>query len=243
MHVIAPIDLSRYTHIVVLTGAGISVASGLPTYRGIGGVWESVDVEQNATSAAISRDPGKVWAFFSGARREIACAKPSAAHLALARAEHSLRPDQYFTLVTQNVDGLHQAAGSRNVVEFHGSLHRTRCTACDYRRFEQLDQIDDSCPRCPKCEAPLRPDVVLFDELISLDAERRTKAALRDCDLFVAIGTSGTVTPASTLVRAAAYVGAYTVYVNLEQMTINNPYFIHSHLGPAEELVPQLFAG
>jgi NAD-dependent deacetylase len=240
---VAALDLSGYREIVVLTGAGVSVASGLPTYRGVGGLWEATDVAGHATAAAIAADPRKVWAFFAQLRRGISGAAPNPAHLALARAERALRAGQRLTVITQNVDGLHHAAGSSRVVELHGTLLRSRCTSCEYARPEDPATVPLECPPCPSCGAPLRPDVVLFDEALPVGAEWDAKMALRECDLFVAVGTSGSVSPASNFVRSAEYAGARTLYVNLEPMHPPNPAFREVHLGPAEDLLPRLFAG
>ena len=117
MPAVAPLDLAPYKHIVIVTGAGISAASGLPTYRGAGGLWDTVDVASHATAAAIAADPSRVWAFFAHIRTQLGNTKPNAGHLAIARAEERLRPDQTLTVLTQNVDGLHALAGSTRVVE------------------------------------------------------------------------------------------------------------------------------
>ncbi len=236
----AKIALADYRHIVVLTGAGVSVASGLPTYRGTGGLWNTVDVEGHATATAIAADPSRVWAFFSEIRRQIAGARPNGAHLALAQAERRLRPEQSMTIITQNVDGLHALAGSTRVIELHGTLRRSRCTGCTYARPEELADCPAICPACPLCGAGLRPDIVLFEEPLPVRAEWDCKMALRDCDLFIAAGTSGTVSPASSFVRSAEYMGARTVYVNLEPMIPRNPAFRDEYLGRAEELLPAL---
>jgi NAD-dependent deacetylase len=237
----ALVDLSIYRRIVVMTGAGISVASGLPTYRGEGGLWNELDVERHATAAAVDADPARVWEFFADVRAQVAAARPSAGHLTLARAERQMRRDQRMTVLTQNVDGLHTLAGSTQVVELHGSLRRSRCTRCQFDRAEDPKLASRACPSCPECGAPLRPGVVLFDEMLPVDAERQAKQALRECDLFLAVGTSGTVSPASNFVRSAEYAGARTIYVNLEPMTPRNPAFREVHLGRAEELLPRLF--
>ncbi len=235
-----PLDLGQYERIVVLTGAGISVASGLPTYRGLGGLWDTVDVASHATAAAMAADPGKVWAFFAEVRRQIASARPNAGHFAIAEAERRLRSDQRLTVVTQNVDGLHSLAGSTRVVELHGTLRQSRCTRCDYVRAEDLAHVPQECPACPACGEPMRPAVILFDEALPVDAEWASKKSLRDCDLFLAVGTSGTVSPASNYVRAAEYAGARTIFVNLEAMTPHNPAFKEVVLGRAEEVLPSL---
>jgi NAD-dependent deacetylase len=234
------IDWSEYRQIVVLTGAGVSAASGLPTYRGVGGVWDTADVEVHATAAALERDPIRVWEFFAQLRSNVSLAKPNAAHTALAEFESRLLSHQRLTLLTQNVDGLHVAAGSRRVVELHGSLHRSRCTGCAFARSEQTGPSTSSHFECPGCGAPMRPDVVLFGETLPVDAEWEAKKALRDCDLFMAIGTSGTVSPAASFVRSAEYAGARTIYVNLEPMSPHNPAFKEVCLGRAEEVLARL---
>jgi NAD-dependent deacetylase len=237
---ISPIDLSRYRQIIVLTGAGVSVASGLPTYRGEGGIWNDIDADQFATSAAIKANPAKVWGFFAEMRARVAKVAPSGAHLALAQAESRLRPNQALTILTQNVDGLHGLAGSKAVVELHGSLRRSRCTQCDHARDEDLATSPRECPKCPRCAAEMRPDIVLFDEILPVDAEWAAKKALRECGLFIAVGTSGTVSPASSFARAADYGGARTIFVNLEPMDPPSRYFHEVYLGRAEFLLPRL---
>jgi len=237
------IELAKYRRIVILTGAGTSVASGLPTYRGVGGLWIKEDVGRHATAAAITANPDQVWQFFSGLRKQLAGALPNPAHNAIAQAEQRLRDDQQLTVLTQNVDGLHTAAGSTRVIELHGTLRRSRCTRCDFSRPEDLASCPETCPRCPNCAAALRPAVVLFDEPLPVDAEWESKRCLRDCDLFLAVGTSGTVSPASNFVRAAEYAGARTIYVNLEPLTPHNPAFQEVYLGRAELLLHRLLEG
>jgi len=239
---IIPIDTTRYHRIVVLTGAGVSVASGLRPYRGPGGLWEDADVEALAHADSLARDPLRTWQLFGGQRAAALRAEPNAAHRALAAWEASLRPDQQFLLVTQNVDGLHQRAGSRKVVEFHGQVLRTRCCnpACDSAPFRDEALHTEAVPHCPVCGANQRADVVLFGEPIPPEAEWTVKRALRDCDLFIAVGTSGLVTPAANFVRGAAYAGARTILVNLEPMQPPNSAFREEVLGPAEAVLPAL---
>lgn len=237
------LEVSRYRRIVVLTGAGISVASGLRPYRGPGGLWEAPDVARLSHASILVDDPGAALAFFSELRRCAVEAKPNAAHRALATAEQRLPPDASLTVLTQNVDGLHEAAGSRAVVALHGRIRRTRCLDERHPAFDD-DAPLDLTRRCATCEGLLRPDIVLFGEHLSVDAEVGAKRALRDCDLFVAVGTSSTVSPASNFVRAAKYEGARTIYVNLEPMSPPNPAFDEVWLGPAEQLLPEaLLAG
>ncbi len=235
-------DFTACRDIVVLTGAGISVASGLRTYRGEGGLWREHDAERLSTIGAFEREPDQVWAHYGSLRRAVRDAAPNAAHRALARWEADLPDDRRFLLVTQNVDSLHLAAGSRRVVEYHGNLMRSRCARddCDLEPFDDEVSYEDALPQCPICGSLLRPDIVMFGEMIPALADWEAKRALRDCDLFLAIGTSGTVMPAAGFVRAAAYAGARTVLVNLEPQEGADGEFDEVHYGPVEELVPQL---
>lgn len=237
-----PIAIDRYSNIVILTGAGVSVASGLRPYRGPGGIWEEAGVAELATPTSLQSSPEKVWALFGALRQQASTAAPNAAHTALAKVERQLARDRQWTLITQNVDGLHQRAGSRNVVELHGSLFRTRCSSlsCDLEPFHDVEARVSSVPYCTRCGAVLRPDIVLFDEPIPVDAEYQAKRALRDCDLFIAVGTSGTVSPASNFVRSAEYVRARTILVNLEPMKPRHPAYDEEYLGRAEHILPVL---
>jgi NAD-dependent deacetylase len=230
-----------WRHVVVLTGAGLSVASGLPTYRGPGGLWKRPGMEEVPDAAMLARDPSRIWSLFGPLRAQLRAASPNAAHLALAQWEARRAPGQSFTLLTQNVDGLHTRAGSRNVVELHGSLLRTRCGRpdCPLPPFEDPAGPEHA-PPCPRCGQPLRPDITLFDEPLPVDAEWAAKKALRDCDLFLAIGTSGTVSPAANFVRGAKYAGAWTLLVNLTPMQPRHPDFDQEVLGRAEHVLPLL---
>ncbi len=222
-----------YKNIVVLTGAGISQAAGLPTYRGPGGLWnDPAKISLSDASAMETRRDeacAMFWSLYTSARE----VRPTAAHRALAAFEDALPPATNFLLVTQNVDGLHQAAGSKRVCEFHGSLARWRCEVCN---------AEVELPTAPThCGQPMRPCVVLFGEEIPVAAEHTAKRALRDCDLFVAIGTSGTVIPAASFVRWAAYNGARRALLNLEIDDDARELFSECHAGTADDLVPQFF--
>ncbi|HEV7507636.1 MAG TPA: NAD-dependent deacylase [Thermoanaerobaculia bacterium] len=236
------LDFTRYGNIVILTGAGVSAGSGLRTYRGPGGVWEEHNVEEYGHIRTLLERPEKTWQLFGVLRATLRAAEPNAAHLALAQLEARLRQDQKFLLVTQNVDGLHQRAGSRNVVELHGNLGLTRCSndACDLEPFADEEAHAGHVPACPRCSSCLRPHIVLFGEPIPIDAAWTVKLALRNCDLFIAIGTSGLVAPAANFVRSAEYAGARTVYVNLEPMNPPDRAFQEVYLGKAEEILPEL---
>ncbi len=238
--VTTPLGVDRYRHVVVLTGAGVSRASGLPTYRGEGGLWTQGDTVRNSDGATMAADPEAVLRFFLPWRRQIQAVAPNPAHTALAAAEARRGPGTSFTVITQNIDRLHQRAGNQDVIEIHGSLFRSRCTACDLPAFDD-DRADvELLPRCERCQALLRPDVTLFGEMPPARADHDAKRALRTCDLFVAIGTSGLVWPAAGFVRGAAYAGARCVYVNLDPLDDATD-FRESFLGKAEELVPALF--
>lgn len=238
----AQLRATHWRHIVVLTGAGISVASGLPTYRGPGGLWTQPGMEEVPDAAMATREPSRIWALLGSLRARVRAALPNPAHLALAAWEARRQEGSSFTLLTQNVDGLHRRAGSRNVVELHGNLLRTRCSnpACSLLPFE--DSVEHSqAPSCTACGAPLRLDVTLFDEPLPVDAEWAAKLALRECDLFLAVGTSGTVSPASNFVRSAKYAGAKTLLVNLTPMQPRHPDFDVEVLGRAESILQVLF--
>ncbi len=236
------INIKNYKQIVVLTGAGISAASGIRTYRGENGVWQEFDVGQHGRVDRLKDNPQQIWTLFGALRAQLKSAMPNQAHLALAALEQNLRPDQQFTLITQNVDGLHQRAGSVNVVELHGNIRYTKCAnaACDLAPFTDENTYADAVPRCSKCGDVLRPDIVLFGEMIPALPGWQAKRALRECDLFMAIGTSGSVAPASNFVRSAEYAGARTIYINLDPMEPRNPAFKEEYLGKAEELLPAM---
>lgn len=221
-----------FERLVVLTGAGISAASGLGTYRGSGGLWEESGIDPAATAEGMGEDPWGCWQFFLPMRERILRARPNPAHLALADLHRRLAGG--LTLITQNVDGLHTEAGSPGVLELHGNLNRTRCTHCDLKPFQD-PTIHEKLPICPECDSPLRPDIVLFGEAIPLEASHRAKRALREVDLFVAVGTSGTVAPANRYIRSAQYVGARTLEINLE---CSGEFDLQLE-GPAESLVPE----
>ena len=221
------------TRVVVLTGAGISAESGVPTFRDSNGLWEGHDVEDVATPEGFERDPDTVLRFYDARRRALAAVTPNAAHAALARLESKIGDD--LLVVTQNVDDLHERAGSSSLVHMHGELLRALCTACEARPVWEGDLIDR--PPCPVCgERALRPDVVWFGELpYELD---RIERAVVECEIFVSVGTSGAVYPAAGYAALAAAVGAHTVELNLAPSDAVIP-FDDIRAGPASALVPQ----
>jgi len=232
--------LASHKHITILTGAGVSVASGLPTYRGPGGLWEREDIEGIVEARFLPGSLPDLWRLYSQRRAHALAACPNAAHEVVAALQRA-RPEAV-ALLTQNVDGLHQRAGSPDVTELHGSAFRTRCTnrGCDLPPFVD-DRLYETVPACPRCGEPLRPDVVLFGETLPASALIRAQAALGGCDLFVAAGTSGTVWPAAAFVRLASQAGARTVLVNLDAGT-GSEEFDEVHLGRAEEVLPGLLS-
>jgi NAD-dependent protein deacetylase/lipoamidase len=218
--------------LVVLTGAGISAESGVPTFRDAGGLWEGHRVEDVATPEAFERDPDTVYRFYDGRRRAVAQVEPNPAHDAIARLERELGDD--LLLVTQNVDDLHERAGSRSVLHMHGDLLTALCIACGRRSPVVAELIER--PPCPSCgERMLRPDVVWFGEM-PYDLDVIDDALLR-CDEFAAIGTSGAVYPAAGFVMTAAEWGARTLELNLATSEIT-PLFDEARHGPASVLVP-----
>ena len=201
--------------VAVLTGAGISAESGVPTFRGEDGLWRTYRAEDLATPGAFSRDPHLVWEWYDWRRGLIAGCRPNAAHQALADME---RHFDDWTLITQNVDGLHQQAGSRNVVELHGNIWRMRCTQGCQTPWEDravpLALAGGALPRCPRCGSLARPDVVWFGESLPGEALAAALAAAQRCQVMLVVGTSAVVQPAASLPLLALQRGAYLVEVN-----------------------------
>lgn len=224
-------------HVTVLTGAGISAESGIPTFRDAQtGLWSHFDPEELASPAGFARNPALVWRWYAERRVKACAAQPNPAHYALA--ELAQRVPQ-LTLITQNIDGLHQRAGSPDVIELHGSLHRARCMA-DGSVHTTWD-YDEELPLCPDCGALLRPDVVWFGEMLPRVALETAWAAALDCDVFMSIGTSGVVEPAASLPQVALGRDATVLILNLEQTTAARPPLFTIN-GKAGEVLPQLVA-
>jgi len=220
------------TRIVVLSGAGLSAASGLGTFRDVGGLWSQYDLEDVATPQGFARDPKLVHDFYNARRANCIAATPNPAHDALARLVRARGND--VMLVTQNIDDLLERAGAVGVVHMHGELMRGLCGACGHR-WDAPPVMAPTDP-CPACSAPAtRPDVVWFGEMpYHMD---RIADALSACDLFVSIGTSGSVYPAAGFVAEAAAMGAHTLELNLDPSDTSDMFAQHRH-GPAETLVP-----
>jgi NAD-dependent deacetylase len=227
--------------ITILTGAGVSAASGVPTFRGPDGLWRNFRPESLATPEAFRRDPKLVWEWYDWRRQILSTKNPNRAHEVLAAWS---RRYPNFTLITQNVDGLHEKAGTRNVVRFHGSIWEigcwNNCNASPPRWWDETVPFPQIPPRCPHCGGIVRPGVVWFGEGINPDVLRRSAAAL-DCDVFFTIGTSSMVYPAASLVHEAKARGAYTVEMNVEATPASRLLDLALE-GPAEDVLHKLEA-
>jgi len=226
-------DFTGIRNVLVLTGAGVSAESGLATFRGPDGLWEGHRVEDVATPEAFRSDPALVQRFYDARRANLERVEPNAAHRALARLEAEWAGE--LLLVTQNVDDLHERAGSKRLVHMHGELTRGWCLSCDRRLPWRGPMSDAACPSCA-AEGSVRPDIVWFGEMPY--AMEQIEDALRSCDLFVSIGTSGAVYPAAGFVQSARYSGAATLEINLEP-SLGSIFFDESRTGPAGMLVPR----
>jgi NAD-dependent deacetylase len=227
--------LSRKSRVVVLTGAGISAESGVPTFRGEEGLWKKFRPEELATFEAFMANPRLVWEWYEYRRKIIEEIKPNPGHLALVDFQ---RHFERFDLITQNVDGLHRQAGSENVIELHGNIKRNKCISCG-KIYESLGEVlPGNPPQCP-CGGNLRPDVVWFGEMLPPDAIHYAFEASSRCDLFLAVGTSAVVHPAASLPLIAGRNGAYLVEVNIEPTEIT-PQVDESLMGKSGEILPLL---
>jgi NAD-dependent deacetylase len=201
----------------VLTGAGVSAESGVPTFRGPEGLWKMRDPMSLATPEAFAEDPKEVWEWYQWRRRKIRGCSPNAGHLALAAVE-AAKPD--FLLVTQNVDGLHRAAGSRRLVEIHGNIWVVRCVGCGAERYEQGD-FETLPPRCTACGELLRPGVVWFGETLPIESSETAMEMLMRCEVLIVAGTSAVVAPASGYAAVAKRHGACVIEVNPDETPVS----------------------
>jgi len=223
------IRLRDFRRVVFFTGAGLSAESGIPTYRGKGGFWEQYDYEEYACQEAFEKDPEKVWDFHDARRKLIGACEPNEAHRIIAAVPGA-------TVVTQNIDGLHQRAGSSGVLELHGSLWRVRCDRC--RTVAENRDVPIGSRRCG-CGASLRPDIVWFGDMLDMGTVRAAGDAIARCDLLVSVGTSGVVFPAAELPRLALSRGATTVEINPEETPLSALY-THCLRGRASEMLARL---
>lgn len=227
--------------VAVFTGAGVSAESGVPTFRGSDGLWEGHRVEDVATPMAFRRDPGLVWKFYNLRRDNLRSVEPNPGHHALAEIER--RWGDRFGLITQNVDGLHRAAGNERVYELHGSLRRVRCSiACGYQEECDLNPLDEL-PSCPKCGHLARPDIVWFGETLPEDQWEAAVGTVMDCDCLMVVGTSAVVYPAAGLIPMARdkEPTASVIEINLEPSAVSGVVDVGLY-GPSGELLPKLVA-
>jgi NAD-dependent deacetylase len=216
--------MRRARHIVVLTGAGVSAESGVPTFRDAQtGLWSQFNPQELATREAFQRNPKLVWDWYAHRRELVNRVTPNPGHYALAELERRCRaadPAAHFTLITQNIDSLHQRANSQNVIELHGNIQRFKCFREDVRVDDWMD-TGEVPPHCPRCGSFLRPDVVWFGELLPAYALVEAFDAAQECDLFFSIGTSGVVEPAASLPFEALKHGAVVVEVNPDETPLS----------------------
>lgn len=226
-------QLRDFSRVVFFTGAGLSSESGIPTYRGRGGIWTEYNYEDYACQRAFDRDPDKVWDFHDKRRGFVAGCSPNEGH-ALIAATQKTKPGT--VVITQNIDGLHQRAGSEDVIELHGSLWRVRCDR------ERVTRPDDSVPMSPRqcaCGAFFRPDIVWFEDSLDPQNLERADAALSACDLLISVGTSGVVYPAAHLPRIAVEHGATSVEINLEDTPVSHLYD-HKPRGRSSDILREM---
>jgi NAD-dependent deacetylase len=240
---LAAAKLSAAERVCVLTGAGVSAESGVPTFRASDGLWEGHHIEDVASPDGFRRDPRLVWNFYNARRANVKTVQPNPGHYALAKLEE--RWGDRFVVVTQNVDGLHRVAGNRNVLEIHGSLYRTRCTACGEVANRGLDPLPEL-PEC-RCGAMLRPDIVWFHEALPEDIWMAAMGAAQGCDVLLVVGTSAVVHPAASLIPIAkrrstwnhTRPGATVIEVNLTPTEAS----AHADIGlygPSGQVLPRL---
>ncbi len=227
--------LRRAERVVALTGSGISAESGVPTFREAQtGLWARYDPQELATPEAFAREPSLVWEWYAWRRKLVEEAAPNPGHVALAELESRV---PYFTLVTQNVDGLHQRAGSKHSIELHGNIRRARCSSEGLIVEPQESGVAP--PACQNCGAPLRPDVVWFGEALPREAMEMASAAARGCDVFLSVGTSSLVYPAAGLPYEALESGALVVEVNPAETSLTT-HADHALRGTAGSVLPEL---
>lgn len=232
------IDFAQFRRIAALTGAGVSAESGVPTFRGQDGLWREYRAEELATPRAFARDPNLVWEWYAWRRGLISACQPNPAHVTLADMEARL-PD--FSLITQNVDGLHRLAGSQRVLELHGDIWRMRCTREGTRLVDRTHPLAEIPPRCVDCGALLRPDVVWFGETLPEDVLQAAFAVSAACDVMLVVGTSAVIQPAATLPLIAKQNGAVLVEIN-PQPTPLTDYADLSLRQSAAQALPKLWA-
>ncbi|MEW6083231.1 MAG: NAD-dependent deacylase [Chloroflexota bacterium] len=235
-HLLALLRRNQNLNLVALTGAGVSQESGLRTFRDAQtGLWAQYKPEELASPEAFARDPKLIWDWYAWRREAVKGVRPNAGHYALVEIEKKVPS---FTLITQNVDGLHRMAGSQSLLELHGSIQRVRCSECS-TYAETWGDDSETVPGCEECGGLLRPDVVWFGESLPRDQLERAVEAARACDVYFSIGTSGVVQPAASLAYSAKNKGAVLVEINTEPtpLTPKTDFFLH---GKSGEILPAL---
>jgi len=230
-------DLLNAHRAIAFTGAGISVESGLPDFRSSTGLWSKYSPEEYATIDAFRADPKKVWKMLTEMISLVIQAKPNPAHIGLADLE---KMGKLEAVITQNVDGLHQAAGSRNVIEFHGSNATLSCLSCGSTVGTEGLSLDDLPPTCPQCRSIMKPDVVFFGEPIPWDAHRKAMEAATTCDLVLVIGTSAVVYPAVEIPITAKESGAKLIEINVELTPLTHQVSDYIIQGRSGEILPRV---
>jgi NAD-dependent deacetylase len=227
--------LAGRERVAVLTGAGISAESGVPTFRGQGGLWRQYRATDLATPEAFAEDPRLVWEFYNWRREVLAPLHPNPGHQALVAMEGRFAE---FTLITQNIDGLHQTSGSRKMIELHGNIWRVRCTECGKTTEDRRIPLPEL-PACASCGGLLRPDVVWFGEMLDPQILDQAYRTIGGCQVMLVIGTSGVVQPAASMGATARRGGAFVAEINLEPTPYTDIYDL-SILGKAGEVLPQV---
>jgi NAD-dependent deacetylase len=236
------LNLDAQSRVLVLTGAGVSAESGVPTFRGMNGLWEGHSVEQVASPEGFAADPQLVWRFYSLRREGAAKVQPNPGHLALAKLEQQL--GERFLLATQNVDGLHARAGSRRMLAIHGELFQSRCERCNVPFADDSSHFAPPLPRCEKCQGAIRPHIVWFGEMLDPSHLETVGQFIESAGrhlVFLAVGTSGQVYPAAGLVDAAREVGGRTWLVDAGPSDDYAARFDHVVRGKSGEVLPSLF--
>lgn len=237
-----PVNLSEIIQkskkVCVLTGAGVSAESGVPTFRGGGNsaVWKGMPFDQISSAKMVRENLREVWEWFDYRRGILSGCQPNAAHFALTGWRDKFED---FTLITQNVDGLHARAGAEEVLELHGNINRSYCVKCEKRFSMSADQVPHAPAACDRCGSDVRPDVVLFGELLPLEIFRKAEQKARECDLFFLVGTSAFVYPAAGLAEIAKFSGACLVEVNPEETPMTG-FCDFTLRGKAGEILPQV---
>ena len=230
-------DILNSQKTIAFTGAGISVESGIPDFRGAQGLWQKYDPEEYAHIQAFYSNPDKVWRMLKDMFELIMTAKPNPAHIGLAQLEQM---GYLSSIVTQNVDGLHQAAGSKNVIEFHGSHRTFSCLKCSQKIDGNSFTMEDLPARCPRCSSLLKPDVVFFGEPIPWEAQVNSLKESKACTAVLVIGTSAVVYPAASIPIMAKERGAKVIEINMEPTPLTNEISDYLICGTAGEIMPAI---